>query len=275
MNQPLSRFVLIFFLLFAGGTSFAQTAVTTDEAKLNELLTSFVDSYQSLTQTKNKQAVLQYFHPEATSNIYVFNISGKSRVSNGNVRGFEAYLDNLLRSPNLVNVYELVGDPMVNVSGEVATITYKIKYEIKEEDGIWVKGNELVTLALEKTGDKWLIVHYNIVQIEDEKLKGTCVCELFVGEGDDAEVVSKTTVPNGRSYSTKFDNFVFRTAENGDWVIKSPTQTFKRLSTGKLVKVSEEGDSIELGIPSSKKETVLMILSEGIYKESCARITVR
>lgn len=275
MNQPLSRFVLIFFLLFAGGTSFAQTAVATDEAKLNELLTSFVDSYQSLTQTKNKQAVLQYFHPEATSNIYVFNISGKSRVSNGNVRGFEAYLDNLLRSPNLVNVYELVDDPMVNVSGGVATITYKIKYEIKEEDGIWVKGNELVTLALEKTGDKWLIVHYNIVQIEDEKLKGTCICELFVGEGDDAEVVSKTTVPNGRSYSTKFDNFVFRTAENGDWLIKSPTQTFKRLSTGKLVMVSEEGDSIELGIPTSKKETVLMILTEGIYKESCARITVR
>ena len=120
-----------------------------------------------------------------------------------------------------------------------------------------------------------MIVHYSIVQIEDEKLKGTCVCELFVGEGDDAEVVSKTTVPSGRSYSSKFDNFVFRTTESGDWIIKSPTRTFKRLASGQLVEMTADGDTEELGIPQNKKETVLMILSEGLYKDSCARIKLK
>ncbi len=272
MNQALQRFVLSLMVLSLWTSSFGQTSSTDEEAAALTMLKAFVQDYQSLTETKNKQAVLQHFHPEATSNLYVFNISGQSRVLNGNVRAFEAYLDNLLRSPNLLNVYEMTGTPMVNISGNVGTLTYQVKYELKEEDGIWVKGNELVTLAVEKIGGKWLIVHYTIVQIEDEKLKGTCVCELFIGEGENAEVVSKTVVPSGRSYTTKFDNFVFRTAENGDWIIKTPTQSFKRLTTGRLVTVGEDGDEVELGIVSSRKEAVLMILTKGLYKDSCARI---
>lgn len=277
INLPLRRIALVVFLLLGFGisTSVQAQETNTDEAALRATLTSFLDAYQSLTTTKNKQAVLQHFHPEATSNIYVFNISGKSRVLNSNARGFSAYMDNLLRSPNIQNTYEMEGEPMIFQNGDVATITYKVNYEIKEEDGIWVKGNEVVTLSMERDGGHWLIVHYSIVQIEDEKLKGTCVCELFVGEGDDAEVVSKTTVPSGRSYSSKFDNFVFRTTESGDWVIKSPTRTFKRLATGQLVEMTADGDTEELGIPQNKKETVLMILSEGIYKDSCARIKLK
>ncbi len=279
MYQSLHRLVMIFCLLAASVSPAAAQVQSAekeqDEQVLMQLTTSFVDAYQKLTETKNKQAVLQYFHPEASSNLFVFNISGKSRVSNGTVKNFDAFMDNLLRTTISVYVYELMEDPVITLMGHVATISYKVKYEIKEEDGIWVKGNELVTLALEKLIDKWMIVHYSIIQIEDEKLKGTCICELFVGEGEDAEVVSKTVVPNGRSYSTKFDNFVFRKVENGDVLIKSPTQTFRRLASGQLVIMGPEGETIELGIPAGKKETVLMILQQGLYKDSCARITLR
>ena len=272
-NLSYRRLFLIMMLMTGIGVSNIQAQ---DDAEAEEVLrnklTEFVQAYQNLIPTKNKQAVLQHFDPEATSNIYVFNISGKSRSVNSNVKGYEAFMDKLLLAPNVTNVYELAGEPLINVSGDVATITYKVNYEIKEEDGIWVKGNEVVTLSLEKRNSKWLIVHYTIVQIEDEKLKGTCICELFLGEGEDAEVVSKTIVPSGRSYSTKFDNFLFRTTESGDWVIKSPQRTFKRMASGQLVEVLSDGDTVELGVPASKKETVLMILREGLYKDSCARI---
>lgn len=267
--------VLVLLLGFGMCTTVRAQNVNSDEEAIRGTLTAFIEAYQALTTTKNKQAVLQHFHPEATSNIFVFNISGKSRVLNSNTRGFSAYMDNLLRSPNILNTYELSGEPLIHQNGNVATATYEVNYEIKEEDGIWVKGDEVVTLAMEKEGDRWLIVHYSIVQIEDEKLKGACLCELFVGEGDEAEVVSKTTVPSGRSYSTKFDNFVFRTTEAGDWIIKSPSRTFKRLKTGQLVEMTEDGESAELGIPQNKKETVLMILSEGLYTDSCARIKLK
>ncbi len=276
-SSPLFRFLMIAFLLIGTGmTSVVQAQeAAPDEEALNARLNSFVEAYQNLTSTKNKQAVLDHFHPDATSNIYVFNISGKSRVGNSTLKGFEGYMDNLLRSSNILNVYQLVGEPMINQFGDIATVTYKVNYEIKVEDGIWVKGNEVVTLAMEKSEEEWLIVHYNIVQIEDEKLKGTCICELFVGEGEDEEVVSKTTVPSGRSYTSKFDNFVFRTTETGEWVIKSPTRSFRRLSTGQLIETLPDGENVVLGIPNSKKETVLMILTEGLYKESCARIKLK
>ncbi len=260
-------------MLVGLGLSFSRAQDSTESVEaLKTKLNQFVEDYQNLVATKNKQAVLEHFHPEATNNVFVFNISGRGRSVSGNVRGFSAYMDKLLLSPNIENKYELIDEPMINVSGEVATVTYKIRYEIKEEHGIWVKGNEVVTLALEKTNEEWSIVHYNIVQIEDEKLKGTCICELFVGEGEDSEVVSKTIVPNGRSYSTKFDNFVFRTTESGDWIIKTAEATFKRMASGQLVQMLPDGETKELGVPSGKRETVLMILREGIYKDSCARI---
>lgn len=277
MSSSLYRYIMLVFLVIGSGmTTSVQAQETAPEKEVLEArLNSFVGAYQNLTSTKNKQAVLEHFHPDASSNIYVFNISGKSRVGNSNLQGFEGYMDNLLRSSNILNVYQLVGEPTINQFGDIATVTYKVNYEIKIEDGIWVKGNEVVTLAMEKVDGKWLIVHYNIVQIEDEKLKGTCICELFVGEGEDAEVVSKTTVPSGRSYTSKFDNFIFRTTENGEWVIKSPTRTFRRLATGQLVESLSDGETVVLGIPNSKKETVLMILEKGIYNESCARIKLK
>ena len=38
-------------------------------------------------------------------------------------------------------------------SAQLATLTYSVNYENKEEDGIWVKGVETVMMALEKRGD--------------------------------------------------------------------------------------------------------------------------
>lgn len=277
MRISLFRYFTVAILFIGLGitTTVQAQEATSEEDVLRAQLDSFVEAYQNLTSTKNKQAVLDHFHPDATSNIYVFNISGKSRVGNSTRNGFEAYMDNLLRSSDILNVYEVEGEPMIHQFGNIGTVSYKVKYEIKIEDGIWVKGNEVVTLAMEKVDGKWLIVHYNIVQVEDEKLKGTCICELFLGEGEDAEVVSKTTVPSGRNYTSKFDNFVFRTTDSGEWVIKSPERSFRRLTTGQLVETMPDGENVVLGIPNSKKETVLMILSEGIYKDSCARIKLK
>ena len=121
-------------------------------------------------------------------------------------------------------------------------------------------------------GEKWKIAHYTFIQMEDEKLKGTCVCELFLGEAEE-EVVAKTIVPSGKSYSTKFDSFEFRVVE-GDWIIKAQDQLYKRLKTGPLYLLNDEGET-QIGVPNSKRETVLMIIGDDLYKDSCARIKTR
>ncbi|MCB0851344.1 MAG: hypothetical protein KDD63_03810 [Bacteroidetes bacterium] len=266
-------FYLIIAFLLIEPFSLKSQSESEDKKTIENLLKDFGSAYVNLPQTKNKQNVLRFFNKDATSNIFVFNISGKSRVQNGDLKGFELYLDNILRSPGIELVYNIKDLTDIKIFGNLSTLVYRVEYETKVPDGIWVKGNEIVTMALEKKGGIWLIAHYTIMQVEDEKLKGTCLCELFISEEDDGEVVAKTTVPSGRSYSTKFDNFEFRTAE-GDQVIKVKDQIYKRLKTGKVI-AYEEDEEVEIGVSNSKKETVLMIIGDHLYKDSCARLKTK
>ncbi|MEO1451319.1 MAG: nuclear transport factor 2 family protein [Bacteroidota bacterium] len=242
------------------------------EKELRTFIESFARDYTNLPTSKNKQNVLKYFSPEARSNLYVFNISGRSRVQNSDTKGFEAYLDNILRSSGLTLKYEVGEMHVTHAKNGIATLMYTVEYETKQEDGIWVKGAETVTMALEKKNKAWQIVHYTILQIEDEKLKGTCLCELFAAADDaeDGEVVAKTTIPSGRSYATKFDNFEFRSAGK-DQIIKTGGNMYKRLSSGELV-VVEDDEETQIGIATGKRDVVLTIILEHLYKDSCARL---
>ncbi|MFK7925483.1 MAG: hypothetical protein AB8H47_26255 [Bacteroidia bacterium] len=243
------------------------------EKQLEAEVREFATTYANLPTTKDKAAVLKYFSKEVTSVIYVFNISGKSRASTGDYKGFESYLDNMLRASGIELGYDIVEISNIFVSGDNATVSYRVNYETKIPNGIWVKGSETVTLAFEKRGDIWMIVHYTIVQFEDEKLKGTCLCELFISEADDGEVVSKTTIPSGRSYNTEFNNFEFRTV-GGDQIIKVKDKVYKRLKTGAVIAM-RDGEEVQIGISNSKKETVLMIIGDDLYGDSCATLKTK
>lgn len=245
-----------------------------DRKVLEENLHKFAQAYQGLPETKNVENVLKYFSEDATSNIFVFNISGKSRVQNySGIAGFEAYMNKIIASEGIIFKYEITDVPDITVGDGIASVVYKVDYEIKEKDGLWVKGKETVTLALEKKKGEWLIQHYTFIQMEDEKLKGTCLVEMFVGDTNAEAIVTRTVVPNGRAYTSKFDNFEFRSIE-GDWIIKVQDNLYKRLKTGPLSQISEDGEE-EIGTPNSKKETIMMIIEKSLYNEGCARLKVK
>ncbi|MEM7374784.1 MAG: nuclear transport factor 2 family protein [Bacteroidota bacterium] len=243
------------------------------EKELTEFLKAFGKDYVNVPTTKNTESVLKYFARDAKSNLFIFGISGRARVQNSDRDGFEAFLKTIIRSSGIQLGYDIGDIHFTNTSEEIATLAYAVNYEIKEDDGIWVKGNETVTMALEKRKEGWKIVHYTILQIEDEKLKGSCLCELFTAEGPEAEVVTKTTIPSGQSYSTKFDNFEFRKSGE-DQVVRVGEQTFKRMKSGEVLHLGEEEET-SLGVSSSKRETVLTILRDHLYKDSCASLRTK
>lgn len=264
----------IWVLIASSGQLIAQEDKVDDRKILEDNLFKFAEAYQGLPQTKNVENVLKYFSKDATSNIFVFNISGKSRVQNYvSVTGFEAYMNKIIASEGIVFKYEVTDIVDITIGDGIASMVYKVDYEIKEKDGLWVKGKETVTLALEKKKTNWLIQHYTFIQMEDEKLKGTCLVEMFVGDTNAEAIVTRTVVPNGRSYSSKFDNFEFRSIE-GDWVIKVQENLYKRLKTGPLFEIGEDGEN-EIGTPNSKKETIMMIIEKSLYSEGCARLKVK
>ncbi|MEO0894888.1 MAG: hypothetical protein AAFY71_00610 [Bacteroidota bacterium] len=265
----------LFLGMMVSQVAFAQENVDKDKIKkeLQTFVEDFADAYASIPQTKNKSEVLKYFSKTATSNIFVFNISGKSRVSNSTYAGFEAYLNNILRASNLSLTYNVGNIAYTHLGNKNSTLVYTVDYETKEENGIWVKGKETVTMALERMSGEWKVVHYTIMQVEDEKLKGTCLCELFVSQGDDAEVIAKTTIPEGRSYSKKFDSFEFKTIGN-DKLIKVGNYVFKRTKSGELFALEADED-VSIGVTTGQRETVLSIIRDYLYKDSCTRLKTK
>ena len=249
-----------------------------DEAKVKAELTKFLQEfaadYEALPKTKNKQKVLKYFSSNATYTIYSLNISGRSRVANFAIKDFGDYLESIVQSSDITLGYQVSNQHFTFIGQDLATFVYSVRYETKEADGIWVKGDESVTMAARRVEGRWEVMHFTIVQIEDEKLKGTCLCELFIAEADNAEVVAKTTIPSGKSYSTRFDNFEFRPMDNGDQIIKVSGKVYKQMASGALVQIVE-GEEVSLGISNSKRETVLNIISLSLYKESCAQLKAK
>lgn len=271
----LPQILLTFFLLLGlirPLDSFAQEDKAVQE-ELSTFLDNFAKDYVNLPKSKNIQSLLKYFDERSKSNIFSFGISGQARVTNSDIPGFEAYLKSLIRATDISLTYDIQDVYFTYTTPTFASLTYSLNYETKEKDGIWVKGVETVMMALEKSNDAWKIVHYSIVQIEDEKLKGTCLCEIFLSEEEDGEVVTKTTIPAGRSYSKKFNNFEFKTIE-GEWLIRSGESSFKRRRNGEMVALDGE-EEVKLGIANSRREAVLVILQERTYAESCARLQTK
>lgn len=236
-------------------------------------LDQFVQDYVSLPKTRNKETFLRHFSKEVSATIYVQNIAGRSRVSTGDYAGLSAYVDNILRANNITLGYDVAEKHVTYATPELATLVYKINYETKEENGFWVKGIETVTMALEKVGGRWLVLHYSVFQIEDEKLRGACLCEMFLAEASDGELVAKTTIPSGRSYATQFDNFEFRTS-GAEQIIRTGAEQFRRKASGEVVWMGSTEEKV-LGSSKSQRETALLILQHHLYKDSCTRLTLR
>jgi hypothetical protein len=277
MNVIRSTYPLLIwsFFIFSPGLLTAQSGDAGIENSIKQHIQSFADAYATLPESRNKAFVLSHFSKDMQSNIFYFGISGRARVTNSNYAGFSEYLDKMLRASGVMIKYDIKNFLYVRSIDDMATAMINVAYELKEDDGIWVKGEETASYALRKQADGWKIVHMTIMGMEDEKLKGNCLCELFVEEGNATGVVAKTTVPSGRSYTSNFNDFDFRNAD-GSWMIKSGNNTYRWDRSGDVFKIDESGaDPKPIGSSSSKKEIVLILLSKDLYGDNCANIKVK
>lgn len=275
MNPSIQRLILVFALLaglFVQPLSVKAQGQADIEAELTAMVENFAKDYVALPNTKNADRVIGYMDESLTYSIFVLTISGRSRAQRGSYENWSTYIRSLIRVDLEELRYDVSNIHVPQYSEKNGTVTYNVSYETKEADGLWVKGKETVTMAMEKKDGDWKVVFYNIVQVEDEKYKGTCLCEIFASQSEGGEMVVKTTIPSGRSYTTKFDNFEFRSS-NGETMIKTSESVFRRLGNGKVVAI-EQDEEIELGMAQNKRDIVLTIVRDYLYKDSCARLRV-
>lgn len=266
--------LLVACLLSFPAATYAQSSKAAVEQSIKDHINSFAEAYEKLPDSKDKATVLNHFSKDLKSNIFYFSISGRSRITNSDLDGFDTYLTKVANSQEATIKYQIKEFPYIRFSGGQAVAVVKFSYEVKEKEGIWVKGEEMATYALRKRGSNWLIVHMTVMGMEDEKLKGSCLCELFVEEGKSTGVVAKTIVPSGRSYSTHYNDFDFRLVD-GDWMIKTGNKLYKWKESGEVRRMDPGGKSVLVATSGSKKETVVKILSDDLYKENCANIKLK
>lgn len=249
-----------------------------DEATLRKDFETFIDAYANLEKTKDKTAVLKYLSKDVQSTIIYFYIGGRANTIVGDYASFSSFMDKLINTQGLQIKYQVVKVPRLYVSGERGVVVYVVEYDVQKNGTSWSKGNETVTLTYKKIAGEWKIIQYSIVNIEDEKLRGACLCEIY-GDGT-GDYVAKTTIPNGRTYDTDLTTFEF-TKINEERIIKTGKYAYRWDKDGSiflrenaLPNIEAKEIKIGMGDTFEKKSVLTLILKKHLYSETCTDIKI-
>ncbi len=253
-------------------SAFALPSYGQDDAKTLEKLTrDFATAYHKVTTTKDKNSVLKYLDPKLTSLLINTNILDKVSNLRSDYNGFDQYLTQIISTEGMKINYVVKDISRSYVSGNTGVVVYSVAFENIRDKEIWVKGNETVTMVFRKTDDDWKVIHYTVVGFEDEKFKGPCFCELFAST---ANFVAKTTIPQGKGYSTENLMFSFTIMDNKQFILLDQ-RPFLWESNGNVWEMSDKNEpKRKLGVASERPEAVYTIVKD-LFKEPCASFKVK
>lgn len=260
-----------------------KTAAMSPEAMaLKVKFTDFIEAYSNIEKTKDVSKVLKHVSNDVISTLVSFDLTGKMNILYSDYKGFATYLDKLTTTDNLAVNYNLENIDKIYVSGNLAIIVYGVSYENKRGGQIWSKGFENVTLTYKKIAGEWKIVQYVVTQMEDEKTKVACICELTV-ENNAQDFVMKTTIPSGRSYITELNPVGFMFPDGGKMIVIGE-KYYKWLPSGDINYMEEPvGESTtpkETKIASvtdqnDRQKAVETILTQHYYKAVCNEVEIK
>ena len=270
------RAVLPLLLLGSFFSASAQN-YTPEEQAVVKVVKDFATAYSDLSTSKDKTRVLQLFNRRMVSNMNFIRIGGRVNVVDSDYEKFENHLESLVGS-ELSIYHEITEIFYVSVKNDVGVVSYQNNFEVKKGDETLSKGVQLVTITQKKIKDSWMIILYDVTEIEDAKLKGKCLCELFESTDAGIDYVSKVVVPGGTSYNTSLDNFLFRRTKEKKTIIKTGNQYFEwdQTGTGEVfpynADTKQRGDMI--GANSEKRQILITIL-EFMYSDKCTNLITK
>lgn len=244
--------------------------------EVKKTLSSLVQEIQTIPINQDKQRILQYFNKSYQSHAFSFGMNGKPSIKQINYAGLNDQIEKMVLSEGIFIKYEIIKILDGKIEDGKASLSFKIEYEIKEKTGIWVKGQEQVLMTFKKTEGNWMIVYRSSTGFLDETIRGACLCELFVSQSKDGEVVVKTTIPDGQNYSSQFDAFNFKESQTEEWIkVGQRYYTRDKLTDGKVLSMGKPNERRWIGLALNKKETILLLIKRELYPEKCATIVIK
>lgn len=261
----------------AGKTAVNAPEVAALKLKFNE----FIDAYANIEKNKDVTKVLKHVAPDAISTLVSFDLTGKMNILYSDYKGFAGFLDKLITTEGLAVNYVLDNIDKMYISGNIGVVVYGVKYENKRGGQIWSKGYENVSLTYKKIAGEWKIVQYVVTQIEDEKTKVSCICELTV-ENNSQDFIMKTTIPSGRSYITELNPIGFMFPNNEKMIVIGE-KYYKWTANGDINYMEEPvGDATiketkiaNIADLNDRKLAVETILTQHYYKAVCNEVQIK
>ncbi|TAF31389.1 MAG: hypothetical protein EAZ57_11745 [Cytophagales bacterium] len=275
----------LLFLVFSA-TAIAQTAKTgvtapnPEEEKIKTTIKEFAAAYSSIHTTKDRAAVMKHVSKEVSSTLIDYDIRDRVRVMQSNYDGFNSYLERVIKDSMTTN-YVISSFLRTVVKDNFGVAVCIADYNTTKDKAIWSKGTETVTFSLHKVDNVWKIINYAVVDIEDIKQRGSCVCELFKSNIDATvgHYVVKTTVPSGKAYTTTMTNFEF--AKNpSNRLITVDNVVFKWLPNGELWLLKDgktEAGATKIGKahPEDEFDVIMTLIKSHLFVGNCATTVIK
>jgi hypothetical protein len=253
---------------------FSASMAQKPEAELEKFIKDYAKAYENVTKTRDKESVLKYVSKDLFSTIIKSNVVDNFGLIQSSYADFDSYLDQLLRSDGMEINYSVKSILRSKVRGKTGVVVAEINAQTASRGEIWNKGSEITTFTLKQFKSGWKILNFNVVSLEEEQNKGTCLLEVF--KASTGSYMVKTIVPKGSTYQTTVNNFEFNPGNGISYVSLDGENSYSWLRDGPITKLAA-GNQPEKIIASAidEYEALLNIVKLDLYAANCLNFRVK
>jgi hypothetical protein len=244
-------------LLLANYVGFSQ------EKPVLNLLNQYVDAFNNLSNTKEKNTVLSLFDSKYKNNTAYVGLSGVIKRTTTGFEQLSTQLDQTLKNKKYnfkITVREIVHESQKERAGTVSAL---VNFESKVDGKVAETGTILMNLVGSLIKGEWKIIHNNTIRVSEGKDIGNCVSYLF-SKGA-SFFGAETYYPGGVEYNNEFQSFRVINRD-GKRIIKGNIKDYEWSENGDVL----EG-ALKVGNASTPEEAVKTVLNY-VYADSCVKI---
>jgi hypothetical protein len=256
--------VLIILLMLASANTFAQKP----EAEIEKFIKDYAEAYENITKTRDKELVLSYVSKDLFSTIIKSNVVDNFGLIQSSYADFDSYLDQILHTDGMEINYSVKNILRSKVRGKTGVVVAEIDVQVASRGEIWNKGTEITTFTLKQFKSGWKILNFNVVSLEEEQNKGTCLIEVF--KANTGNYMVKTIVPKGENYQHAINNFEFNPGNGVYYISVDGENSYSWLRDGPITKLAQ-GNQPEnvIGAAIDEYQAVLNIVKLDLYSSNC------
>ena len=263
-KRSITAFLFSILTVFIFQTGFAQRP----EAEIERFVKDYAKAYENITKTRDKQSVLKYVSKDLFSTIIKSNVVDNFGLIQASYADFDSYLEQVLRTDGMEVNYDVKDILRSKVRGKSGVVVCEIAVQVSSKGEIWNKGTELTTFVLKKFKSGWKILNFNVVSLEEEQNKGTCLTEVF--KASTGNYMVKTIVPKGSTYEYNVNNFEFNPGNGIVYISLDGENSYSWLRDGPITKMAEGNQSEKVvGNAIDEHQAVLNIIKLDLYKSNC------